>query len=302
MRARIDTLLGSADAAEPVHVTARVTPSPSREWRAELRTETRGTPGTRTLVAPSCPALADAVAVIVAWMIDPAVRAFTAPPTPETTAPDAPAPPPARPPPDASPTAPETAAPPPAAPVAEPVRSAPPSRSSSSRGWRVRVSVGARGDLGPLPSFAVGPAARVSIVRGRVRLFLHGAWRPTQRFERTASPSTGGAFDLWNVGFGACLRWPSRTVTPTLCASLEGGALSGAGFGVTRPDTDTQPWLAASAGGGFEVPLTSWLSLSARVSALVPWVRPRFVLVNVGEVHQPSPVGLASEIDAEVIF
>ncbi len=297
VRAQIASLIGDTDLAEPVHITARITPTSAHAWRASLTTETRGAPGTRTLDAASCPELADAVAVILAWMIDPSMRARTAPPAPVVGPPVAAPTPPVAPPPT-----------PPAPPPAETSRvstsdaQTPPTRASQPRSWRVRVALGARADLGPLPSFAVGPAARVSIVRGRWRVFVHGSWRPSQRFEHTVSPSTGGDFDLWTAGAGACLRWPARPVTPTLCAGLEAGAITGAGFGVTRPSTDRQPWIAASAGAGIELPVASWLAFTARASALVPLVRPRFVIENVGEVFQPAPVGLLTEIDAEVIF
>lgn len=297
VRAQIASLIGDTDVAEPVHITARIAPTAAHGWRASLSTETRGAPGTRTLDAASCPELADAVAVILAWMIDPAMRARTAPPAPVSGLAVAAAAPPSTPP----PTAPAPQAPPETPRVAT-NEQPPPPRASQPRAWRVRVALGARGDLGPLPSFAVGPAARVSIVRGRWRVFVHGSWRPSQRYELTASPSTGGDFDLWTAGAGACLRWPSRPVTPTVCAGLEAGALSGAGFGVTRPGTDREPWIAASAGAGIELPVASWLAFTARASALVPFVRPRFVIENVGEVFQPSPVGLLTEIDAEVIF
>lgn len=181
----------------------------------------------------------------------------------------------------------------PAAPAREPPRAA-------RDRWRLRVALGARGDLGPLPAFAVGPELRVSVTRGRWRLFVDGSWRPTVRGALDAS--AGGDFHLWTVGLGACYRGSMRRLIPSVCAGAEGGRLSGAGYGVSRPDEGAQPWVAFTGGGALELALSARLSLSARASLEVPVVRPDFVLRGAGPVFQPSAVGLRTGIDAEVIF
>ena len=168
--------------------------------------------------------------------------------------------------------------------------------------WRLALSLGARGDLGALPSFAVGASLRASLVRGRWRLFVDGSWRPTTRRALSPDARAGGDFDLFTVGLGACHRWVARPVTPAACASVEAGALAAEGFGVERPGRDRHPWIAAAAGGALELPVGAWLTLSTRAWLTVPLVRPDFRLVGVGDVFQPAPAGLRVELDAEVTF
>ncbi len=296
LRAQVESMVGRRES--PVRMTARVSPDASGRWRAALTTEARGAQGARSIEAATCRELADAVAVILAWMIDPSAQ----PPPPEAhVTPGADVTPPAAAPVDATPAAtPAVAAPAPPARRTEPALAM--MRVRAVYLWRARVAVGARGDLGALPAFAAGPSLRVSLARGAQRLFVDASWRPTVRYERSSSPSYGGEFDLWTAGLGACHRWFARPVSPALCAGFEAGALSARGFGVTRPGSDTEPWAAAWAGGALELPVLSWLTLTARAAATVPVVRPNFVLVGVGEVFQPAAVGLRTAIDAEVTF
>jgi hypothetical protein len=75
------------------------------------------------------------------------------------------------------------------------------------------------------------------------------------------------------------------------CVGAELGRLHAVGFGVSDPGQGSALWAAASAALGLSYSLGEHWLLEGRGSALVPWVRPRFVLTNVGDVFQPSRVG-----------
>lgn len=304
-------------------VVAQVTPTATGTWHAELTTDTRGRRGTRSLDAPTCAALADAVAVIVAWTLDPtaltaseaprdvpaapvvtatgASSATSAPPASATTTavtPDATA--------AATSAAVVPVAPPsPLSPLSPPSPLSPTApRPTAPRAprWRFTTGVAARFDVGALPGFAVAPELWLALTRGRWNVSLDGSWTPFARETLPASERTGGDFSRWTVGLRVCHRWRGRVVTPSLCAGGEGGRVTATGFGVALPDTVAEPWAALLAGAALDVALGSRVSVVVGVDGEVALVRPSYVLRGVATVYQSAPVTLRTRIGVALHF
>src|SRR6185503_3640454 len=112
--------------------TARVERTPSSGYRVRLTTELGGTTGERVLDAPTCPALADAAALVIALTFDPDVVAArrSAEPAPAASRPAQ------------SPRA----------------RPASPAPTRTERGQALLIDAHLRGSIGPLPGVAYGLA------------------------------------------------------------------------------------------------------------------------------------------------
>ncbi|MEJ7734549.1 MAG: hypothetical protein WKG00_35805 [Polyangiaceae bacterium] len=80
------------------------------------------------------------------------------------------------------------------------------------------------------------------------------------------------------------------------CAALELGRMHAEGYGVTNPGEAARLWSAARVGVAGGMVASPWLALRMRLEAVVPLRSPRFVLGNVGIVHEAAFSGRASVI------
>lgn len=285
------SLAWNAPAACPSHeaVTARVTalvgvapsPRPALRWsvavaavgdayRADLTADDEGALSSQRLDAPRCDELAETVALLLAWALQPE----------ETPAPATPAPIQALP---------------------RPRRrrpAAPPARAP--RTWSVHVGASARLDLNLLPSVSLAPAAQVGFATPSVLVELDAAWAAEQSVFVT--PSRGGRFQAFTVGAWACRRWSVGVLALGPCAGVESGAVYAAGFGVSDPGEATEPWLALRAALDAEVRVAGPLHLRARLAGRAALLRPAYVLRNVGPVFQATAFGAQFDFGAVVRF
>lgn len=280
--AEVDRLLGDAGARPPtpLEVRAAVTEDAAGGFRVRVETDREGATRVRELRAQSCEALADATAVILALMIDPAAVA-AAPPAPSPPA-SAPAPPIVGAP---SNSRPEPVLPPPGR------LSPPPTPPPRPTEVRFHLATWALADAGSLPgvSFAAGGAAGLSI--GAVRIELGaGAW-PARAAPIAARPTAGGDVSLIAGSAGACYDFLDRdgfSLGP--CAAVELGRLHAAGYGVTTPGDGSALWSAGKAGAWLAWAPARRFAISLKLDAVVPFARPSFVLENVGPVHRAGAV------------
>lgn len=249
-------------------VRGEVTVTETGGFRLALEVHGAGGDGQRVVEAATCAELADAAVVIVGLALD---GARPAPPEP-------PAPPPAAPPPRPRP------------PARRP-RPAADHDDADTLGAHLELQGRALVDVGNLPGPALGLGVVAALGNGRQWIEVG----TTTFFERRASvptdPPSGADVRLVEVSVGACqalslaLAWELR-----LCATVHGGTLHGNGFGSPAAHDGSGSWTAASLGGGLWWRLVGPLSLFAGLDGLVSFTRPRFVVAEGQEAHQPAPV------------
>jgi hypothetical protein len=279
----VDRLLGDAGARpkESLRVVADVSKDANGNLRVHLEAEGESGPRVRELRAASCEALADAAALILALMIDPSA-ALAAPTSAASTPPPAPAPP----------TPPPSPPPPPPVPPANP-RTTP------------KVSLGVWGvfEGGSLPGAGFGVAGTVAVTLAALRIEVGVGGLPLRDALVSAPKGAGGHVSLVTGDALLCYDvLPRSAFELSPCAGYEGGWLHAAGFGVKSPGSGSDFWSAVRAGGLFTWSPVPRFALSLRGEAVVPFVRPTFVLENVGPVYRPGPVSGRLALGAEARF
>ena len=312
VRAEVDRLLGpsSARPPAPIPVTAEVTRDDQGAWRVHLETPGEGAPRVREVHGATCSAIADATATILALMIDPA--ATLAGPSAKGSAVGA----------DRSPVdgarspvgadrspveadrspvgadrSPVGADRSPVVPDRSPVV---PDRSPPPPSFRVAAWAGL--DTASLSRLSVGFGLQGAFVLGAQRFEVGVAFRPVRAVTVAARPTTGGDVDLLTGAAGTCRSWRWAALEFGPCLGFELGRLHAAGFGVTSPGEGSSLWAAVEGEGLLGYRITSRIGLGLRLGAVVPLLRPRFVLANVGPVYQPPGAAARGAVGVEVAF
>ncbi len=295
VRAEVLRLLGSraSPAKEAIAVDATVTQENS-SYLVRLEVKSPQTQGgapakVRELRGPSCKAVADASALIMAMMIDPSA-AMDYPS--DQNDPDS------SPPPKQSPGS----APPPIAPAREPppgensiklkdnskkIKQAEPAIPKNTFpalhafGWFAL-------DTGSMPALAPGLGVALGVAFGPRRIELGLAAFPEASYRLVSHPSAGGrvhliagTLDVCSTFWGTVLQWGA-------CAAAEIGRLHAEGFGVPRPGQADLFWIAGKGSTSLTwIPLGT-TALSLKIEALVPLNRARFILENIDALYAPS--------------
>lgn len=320
--ARVHRLLGDARAAEPLTARGVVTERAGR-YRLALSTQTGDSHGVRSLNAPSCTDLLEPAALVLALAIDPDAvsRASNAEPPLDDLAP-----PPASPPTSFALAAlrssialslPHARRPPidAAAASADDVRrdvaapATPPSSEPGDARVHARAGVGGVIDAGTLPSPAAGVTAALAVGAGWLEVEARGAlFAPQTEGVGGGNGAAAGRLRLWSAGLSGCIRvfavgtGAGRSARVLPCVGADVARLSGRGEGVSSPG-EGAVWLgAAVAGVRGTLDFTEAASLWLRVDGAAAPSRPRFVLENVGAVHQPAALSARAALGAEVRF
>jgi hypothetical protein len=278
---RIERALdGSLAAAAPVHFEARVQRSRAGFSAVLDVSDSSHVEGKqRTLSAPDCAKLADAVAVAVTLALGarevPANDVSAASAAVEATLPLAPAPPPV----PASADEPQ------------------PAPHDESTVPALAVSVWFLGDAGSLPALGAGAALGVELGWSRFQLRGAGLIVFEQHVDRAGQglgADAGADLSLFAGSLSACaaaLGSFRAGNTLFLCAGPELGRLSGSGTGVSERRSGGGLWLAprVDLGGFWRLPGSN-LALGALVSAAVPLARAEFLLDGSLPVHRAASV------------
>ena len=313
-------LLGQGDTAKPLHARGVVVQRGSG-YVLQLATQLDGSQGFRRLQATHCAELTQPAALVLALSIDPNVltRQNQAGPPGQATPPVTSAVgslPPTEP--TAAPLPPPPAAAPPPAPKApEPTRAASPSnnaardarldapRAPGSRESRTKSPLHARAgaggaiDAGTLPAPALGGTVALAGGYDRLELEARSALFATQT--KAVVGSAAGDLSLTSGAVSACYR-ALDIARLSACASGEAGRLSGEGVGVSDPGSGAVWLWTGLVGARASQDIGEGLALWLRVDAAIAVNRPRFVLENVGAVHQRSRIGGRGALGAEVRF
>lgn len=314
VRHDVDRALGGRHTvarAADLHVRAVVTPA-AAGMSLRLETAQGGEAGVRVLTAPACAELAEATAIIVALMIDPAAVAETAAREPAPASPAllahavAPSGPTAMA--SAIDRAIELSAPPPSDRRDPGDRSHASERAPIATGddaalpVRFHAALALAGDVGALPGASAGLALSAGAALGIARLELAGTWLPSRRAHVEGSSQIGGDFALLAVAARGCADVLRGDVEVGPCAELEIGRMTGEGFGVSSPGAGESLWVAAGGGARVALPIGEHVALRLDVGARAPMVRPTFVLENVGPVHQAGAIEGRAALGAELRF
>jgi hypothetical protein len=273
-------------------------------FHVHLVTDLGGVTGERDLDGPTCAAVANATALIVALTFDPEALSRRseaakpppppAPPAPPPTPPPSPLEPSLLPPPlpDASP--PPTPLPPPVAPA--PV--APPERSRPVFALGV---VGAA-SLGALPGVGAGLGGRLGVLVGRFRADLSASYWPEHTATLTARPTAGGKIQLVAGDATACWALLRAPLEVSPCLGLELGSMSATGFGVKANSDGSALWVAPALEASAALPIGRHFAARLDVGLLVPALRPPFVLQGAGTVYTAGPVVGRATLGLEARF
>jgi hypothetical protein len=306
VRAQIATLLADAPpTAAQVNAHAVVAERADGLWTVRLATDRNGTAGERSFEADSCRSLADATALIVALTIDPAhvaaVGAASAP-APEPAAPEPAAP---------EPAAPSAVPPPLLAPIPPPTlhraEVEPRAGGSSLPPLRFSLDPAIDGDVGTLPHLAYGFSLAASVLVGRFRGEVYGAYWPDQT--ANGPPGTpagdGGTIELFDGGLRGCFAPLLKRVELSACAGFEAGALHGAGVNLTPRLTPTGPWLAVTLDARVVVRLSKVWGIALDAGAAIPLRRDEFTFGTgpaAPTVHEAGVIEGRGSIGPELRF
>lgn len=244
----------------------------------------------RTLHAARCPALAEAVALVIAVTVesshspgDATVEPPVAPIVPEL--------------PPTTVTAPSRGGATVAAIPAAVPRESPPRRARTI-GMHARL-FGAV-EWGPLPGTSGGPGVAIGM-RGRgFRVELGAAGLLPRRTTLAQDDRVQARFAAWSIGARGCGVPARARLEFPLCIAAEGGALEGAGRGATvNPTRTRRPWFALAAGPGLAFAPIPRIALLVGVDAVVPLWRAQFLVGGV-EIHRPRPVGVRGVVGLEI--
>jgi hypothetical protein len=325
---RLEQQLGHPldSAPSPVVASAVVSRQKDGRFRVELETVVRAEVRDRTLEGTSCDSLADAVAVVLAFLIDPDAAAAhsaaaakeplrsesTAASSEPLAAPSQSVASPAQP--ETAPIAPSTPAPQASSPqsnqpsaqnagaaASSGPTAAPTAGPSPGPPWFTRTLVGV--DSGALPAATLFAGIALGRAFGPFSLELSGlGFVPRERVVSNVPVARGGNFQLWALGAAAGYRVFARGVELAPFLGVESGTVEGTGFGVAEPKQGKGLWLAATAALQARYRLLPWLGAEAGLGAALPFTRPQYVLDNVGGVYQSDFITFRGTTGLEAYF
>lgn len=256
VHAEIARLVGGDLQLHEGDLEARATVSHGPLWSADLTTQHAGQTGHRTIEAPSCKAAADAIALIVALLIDPdAVAANAQAPEPEI--PSVPEPP-----------------------------------KSSQRDLAFVAGLHTQGRIGTLPGADVGLGLGVGVASTRWRTDVR--WSYGLRRNQVASLPSGasGRFNIVAASVTECFNLGQNRWEFGPCATLEAGRVSVRGFGATAGFSKNALWLALGGGGFLSIAIGQHLRALMDVDIIAPMYRPDYVFQDVpGVVFRAPAIG-----------
>ena len=304
--AELERLLGNPLAEERgrrLTAIARVRAEPDGTWDLRLWTVTPTATRYRGLSDDSCETLGRAAALLAALAIDPEVMsrgvdddaaetASTAkelpaedpPPLPGPESEPGPEPDPVEPPspPDPDPTEEPERAPEPASP-ARPIH--------GGLGLEGGVTFGDLPGAGPFIRLVGGVGFERSPGFG-VAVDLTGTYTFERRGRFDDRPDDGADLQLASGGVRGCPLWTRSVLQFGPCGGVEVGGMFGRGVGLSRLDSASVLWLAASVDALAQVRLGRRVRLGLLFEGLFPLVRSEMTIEGIGRVWRPAAVGL----------
>jgi hypothetical protein len=281
-------------------IAAKVVRERQRSYRLEIETVVAGQTERRTLEAPTCEAVVDASALVVALALEPFARggdptaetddgeSNVVPPPPPASAVRAPAP---------AVVEPRESVTPSAAPV-----SSPSERSQRAVSQRLGLFVDAAAGVGLTTTIAGGLVGGLAWQRRRAR--LEASVR--HLFARTTAAEPGVRLALTSGALRGCFVPAWGRFELQTCGGLAVGGLRGEGAGPSVvPEPRTALWFGLLGAVGAGVSIARWAVLRAGAELTVLPALPRFhVHAAAGDraVHRALPVGASFTLGIEMRF
>jgi hypothetical protein len=267
--------------ASPLFATVIITQISHDSFRLTLTTKFDRVSGQRVLQGKACHVVADAAAVTLALLLNPALDVTTVPDTSE------------------EPAVSEPIAAPAAAVAAKPISqgsSVPvPARPSD---WYGLLSSQVGVQLGVLPKVDPQFSLGLAIGRDQGSLWATASFGIPQSAP-IAPPNVGGRLWTASLGVQGCWLWATRFPRLGTCLGAETTRLQGRGTGVTEVRSAATTWISPSlsAHADFALNRRTWFRVSA--AALVPLARPDTHLDEIGTVQRPAK--LVGKLDTGLV-
>jgi hypothetical protein len=187
---------------------------------------------------------------------------------------------------------PQTAAGQPRASNPAPADPPPPQDAAETRHWQIGAHGGAFGGVAPVLAWGavvfvdwsawnttgVAPSLRLGLALAESSAVVLAEGQATFRW--VAARLGGCPFALSEVPF-----------TVRACGGLDAGLLRGQGSAVARPVEVTRGWIAATAAGRLQVPVSAWLFIEGEAGFTFPFIRDQFVFDRPRrDIHEVPPV------------
>jgi hypothetical protein len=263
MLARIARIVGGKTSSTPVRARVVVT-SDAEGVRAALELSGAGEGTTRSLADATCPALADAIALIIALAVSPE-------------------------------------APPVAAPLVR-ASSPPPLATPSSPSVAFRLGASALLDALTFPAPAAGGELSAALHVSRAFVEVDGALLAAQRISLSASPNEGATFTVIHAGLrgGYLVVVRPFELAPVAGAGVDW--ILARGFGSQVPADATASVAVLSLGLRATIPLSHALAARVGFEGVAPLSRPTFVIDERGTVYTTPSAFLRASAGIEVHF
>jgi hypothetical protein len=256
VQAEIARLVGGDIQLHEGDLEARVMVSHGPLWSGDLTTQHAGQTGHRIIDAPSCRAVADAIALIVALLIDPDAVAANAQ-APERKAPSIPEP-----------------------------------SKSNEPGWEFWAGVHAQARVGTLPDADIGIGLALEFASPRWHTDLR--WSYGLRRDQVASLPSGasGRFNILMGSVTECFNVGQAEWGWGPCAAVEAGRVSVRGYGATAGFSRQALWLALGGGAFLSRAMGQHLRVLMELDVVAPMYRPDYVFQDIpGVVFKAPAVG-----------
>ncbi len=179
----------------------------------------------------------------------------------------------------------------------EPIAALLPPPSAKALAWS--FGAGPHLVLGAAPEASAGLGVSAAVGSGVWRVSLRGAaFLPTHH--TVPGSEAGGSFTLLSGGAFGCLGYPGGPLAVYGCLGGRLDHLSGTGFGASEAATLSTNIGALAASSTLEWPLTRFVRLRAEFEAGYALGQARFVIQNLGTVHEVNR--LRGEAGLELVF
>ncbi|HTV20764.1 MAG TPA: hypothetical protein VMG12_18900 [Polyangiaceae bacterium] len=145
-------------------------------------------------------------------------------------------------------------------------------------------------DTASLGGLALGAGAELGVRWGAIGVRAHGVGLPSRQIR--LAPSQFVELSLWAAGLRGCYRVSDNELLLDVCGGGEVGAFGAAGKGLVDASSRRDVWGATTWGAWLGFDVTEHLQAGARLEAVLPLSRERY-LVNRNEVvHEVSGASL----------
>jgi hypothetical protein len=162
--------------------------------------------------------------------------------------------------------------------------------------WRSKSSFGVASsielvlDTTSLGGAVFGPSAQIELRWGALGIGAYGLWLPQRQI--TVAQAQYVELSLLSGGLRGCYRAARAAPAIDVCGGAEFGALEAEGKGLLDASRRRDPWGAATAGVLLGVDLSRSLRTGARLEAVLPFSRERYLINRDLVVHEVPPASV----------